>query len=256
MKRIKNAVFLFIFFAAGIVSAVPAVLYASEDFSRFNEMYRGEQYEEAYKGYAAGLAKDRNNPGLWYNAGNTLYRLNRPGDAVYAYAKAFSLAPRDGDIRFNLEYAMRQTGQAFIPEGTPRALYLMFYMFSDQELKALAAVFFWIAMLSACAATAFSDRVRRYSVRVSVIAFMVLMFSGGWIWARHYSQFSSSAAVITETGGLKLLSGPGENFRECASAPEGRIVRILSSSDDRYYEIGLAAEGISGWALKSGVKKL
>jgi hypothetical protein len=129
-------------------------------------------------------------------------------------------------------------------------------MFSDQELKALSAVFFWIAMLSACAATVFSDRVRRYSVRVSVIAFIVLMFSGGWIWARHYSQFSSSAAVITETGGLKLLSGPGENFRECASAPEGRIVRILSSSDDKYYEIGLAAEGISGWALKSGVKKL
>lgn len=256
MKKIKEAVFIFIFFAAGIISAVPAVLHAAEDFSKYNEMYRSEQYEEAYKGYAAGLAKDRNNPGLWYNAGNTLYRLKRPGDAVYAYAKAFSLAPRDGDIVFNLEYAMRQTGQSFIPEGTPRALYLMFYMFSGQELKALIIVFFWIAMLSACAAVIMPEKARKYSVRVSLIAFTALLFAGGWAWARHYSQFSSSAAVITEAGGLKLLSGPGENFRECASAPEGRIVRILSSSDDRYYEIGLAAEGISGWALKSGVKKL
>jgi len=229
---------------------------AHQDFSKLNELYRAENYEEAYKGYAAGLAKDRNNPKLWYNAGNALYRMNRLGDAVYAYSKSFLLNPRDGDVRFNLEYVMRQTGQAFVPEGTPKLLYVMFYLFSAAELKAIVIVLFWTTMLAACFCVMTQGKARRFSLRVMIIAFALLIANGGWAWARHYSQFSSSAAVITKPGGLKLFSGPGENFRECATAPEGRIVRILSGTDEKYYEIGLTAEGISGWALRNGVKKL
>ena len=250
----KKIIILFIFSMTFFVP-VKAIA-AHQDFSKLNELYRSEKYEEAYKGYAAGLAKDRSNPKLWYNAGNALYRMNRLGDAVYAYSKSFLLNPRDGDVRFNLEYVMKQTGQAFVPEGTPKMLYEMFYLFSTAELKAIIIVLFWAAMLAACLCIVSQGKVRRISMRVMIIAFALLIVNGGWAWARHYSQFSSSAAVITEPGGLKLFSGPGENFRECATAPEGRIVRILSSTDEKYYEIGLTAEGISGWALRNGVKKL
>ena len=228
----------------------------SDDFSSYNEMYRNEQYEEAYKGYAAGLAKDRRNPSLWYNAGNALFRMNRLGDAVYSYTQAFMLSPRNSDIRFNLEYAMRQAGQQFVPEGTPKGLYLMFYGLSGNELKALLIIFFWLGMASSCAALFIKGKSKRYVVRIAASMLVMLIPVGIWSIARSHSQFSSSAAVVTGSGGIKLLSGPGDNFRECAAAPEGRIVRILNSTDEKYYEIGLDAEGISGWALKSGVKRI
>ena len=254
----KKIIYLLAFacvFSAQILFA-PGISHADGSLAAYNELYRSEQYEEAYKNYAESLKKDIRNPVLWYNAGNALYRLNRHGDAVYSYLKAFMLAPRDADIRFNLEYAMRVTGQPFVPEGTPKSFYLLFYLFSGQEMKAMAIVFFWAAMAAACAALKLEGKAKKYSLRTCAAAFSLLAVIGGWAWARHYSQFSSSSAVITSSGGIKLLSGPGENFRECAAAPEGRIVRILSSSDENYYEIGLDAEGISGWAIKTGVKKI
>ena len=228
----------------------------ADDFSAYNEMYRNEQFEDAYKGYAAGLAKDRRNPGLWYNAGNALYRMNRIGDAVYAYTQAFMLSPRDSDVLFNLEYAMRQSGQALVPEGTPRSLYLLFYSLSRNELRTLIIVLFWLGMAAACAALLLNGKAKKYAMRTAICMLALLLPAAGWQLARNNSQFSASAAVVTNSGGIKLLSGPGESFRECAAAPEGRIVRILNSNDDRYYEIGLDAEGLSGWALKSGVKRI
>lgn len=251
---IRKLSFTFVF--AALAFAAPMFSMAAEDMSSYNELYRSEQYEEAYKGYASALAKDRGNPGLWYNAGNALFRLNRLGDAVYAYSNAFMLSPRDSDIRFNLEYSMRLTGQTFVPEGTPKALYLLFYLLSEYELKALLILLFWIGMSAAISVLCLKGKARSYAKRTAITVAAIFVLCGGWAWARNYSQFSSDTAVITSGGGIKLLSGPGENFRECASAPEGRIVRILNSSDDNYYEIGLDAEGISGWALKSGVKRI
>lgn len=251
---IKKLSFAFVF--AALTFAAPALSEAAEDLSSYNAMYRSEQYEEAYRGYAAALAKDRRNPGLWYNAGNALFRLNRLGDAVYAYSNAFMLSPRNSDIRFNLEYAMRLTGQTFVPEGTPKALYLLFYLLSEYELKALLILLFWLGMSAAILAICLKGKARSYAKNAAIAVAAAFVLCGGWAWARSYAQFSTDAAVVTSGGGIKLLSGPGENFRECAAAPEGRIVRILSSSDDNYYEIGLDAEGISGWALKSGVKRI
>jgi hypothetical protein len=73
--------------------------------------------------------------------------------------------------------------------------------------------------------------------------------------ARQAGTFSS-AGVVTRAGGTKMLSGPGENFKTYASAPEGRIIKILDTGDEAYYEIGLPKEAIKGWALKTDIEKL
>lgn len=248
MKKIF-IIFLLAFFSCS------AFVFADE-LKNYNELYRTEKYEEAYTGYASMLVAEQNNPKLWYNAGNALFKMERMGDAVYAYAKAFMLAPRNPDIRFNLEFAMRQTGQAFVSEGTPKALYLLFFALSDTELKAAIIVLFWFTVLAVCASIKLRGKKRLLAWRVFIVSAFLLLSVGSWAWARHYSQFSSGVAVITNIGGLKLLSGPGENFTEYATAPEGRLVRVLNEANKKYYEIGLEAEGISGWAVKSGVKKL
>lgn len=228
----------------------------ASDMAKYNELYKNDKYEEAYDGYASILKKDRNNPWAWYNAGNALFRLNRLGDAVYAYSKAFMLNPRNSDIRFNLEYSMRQAGQNFFPQGTPKSLYLMYYFLSDTELRALAILCFWIGMLGLAVFFSTENAVKKYSLRTAVITLTMCVCLGLWYFTRYNSQFGENTAVVTESGGMKLLSGPGENFKDYASAPEGMVLKVLNDSDTSYYEVGISAEGISGWVLKTGVKKL
>jgi len=83
----------------------------------------------------------------------------------------------------------------------------------------------------------------------------LLLLTLAWLGARQSSPFTG-AGVVTKAGGTRMLSGPGANFKTYASAPEGRIVKILDTGDEAYYEIGLPAEGIKGWALKTDVEKL
>ncbi|OGR81615.1 MAG: hypothetical protein A2X32_03595 [Elusimicrobia bacterium GWC2_64_44] len=233
-----------------------AAAYDRGELTEFNDMYRSGDYQEALDGYRQVIAREPSNQWGYFNAGNALYRLNRPGPAVYNYARAFMLDPRDGEIRANLEFALRQTGQTLVPEGAPAALHYAYYFVAEAELKALALLLFWLACLAGAAAFLLDgNKLGLAAGRASAGAALLLLLTLAWLGARQSSPFSS-AGVVTKAGGTLMLSGPGENFKTYASAPEGRIVKILDTGDEAYYEIGLPKEGIKGWALKTDVERL
>jgi tetratricopeptide (TPR) repeat protein len=233
-----------------------AAAYDLSEMAEFNDHYKNARYEDALDGYKKVIAKEPANPWGWYNAGNALFRLGRIGPAVYDYAKAFTLNPRSGDIRANLDFALRQTGQSLVPEGAPKALHYLYYLLSDGELKAAAILLFWLACFTGGAGFLLDGSgAGRAAGRASLAAAVLLVISLAWLGARQSSAFTS-AGVVTKAGGARMLSGPGENFKTYASAPEGRLVKILDSDDENYYEIGLPKEGIKGWALKTEVERL
>ncbi len=248
MKRL----FLFCILA----SALPAAAYDRGELEELNDAYKGGRYEEALEGYKAMTAAEPDNPWAYYNCGNALFRLNRMGPAVFYYAKAFLLDPRSPDIRANLDFAMRQTGQTLAPEGAPRILHYLYYLLSENEIKILTVILFWLACLAGAAGFLLDgSRPGKAAGGSSLAAAALLLLCLGWLAARQSSPFHE-AGVVTRPEGAKMLSGPGENFKTYASAPEGRLVRILDAADENYYEIGLPKEGIKGWALKTEVEKL
>ena len=233
-----------------------AAAYDRGELTEFNDLYRNGDYGDALDGYRQVIAKEPANQWGWYDAGNALYRMGRPGPAVYNYAKAFLLDPRDADIRANLDFALRQTGQTLVPEGVPASLHYVYYFISEAELKALALLLFWLACLAGAAAFLLDGSRRGAAAgRAAGAAALLLVLALAWLGARQSSPYTS-AGVVTKTGGTRMLSGPGANFKTYASAPEGRIVKILDTGDESYYEIGLPKEGIKGWALKTDVEKL
>ena len=236
--------------------AAPAAAFDRSELAELNDLYKNERYEEAYEGYAKVAAQEPANPAGWYNAGNALFRLNRQGEAVHSYAKAFRLAPRDADIRFNLEFALRQTGQTLVPDGVPRALHALYFLFSDRELRTAVILFFWLACLLGAAGFLLDGSPAASKCAVGAVAAAALCaVSLAWAGARLTSPFSGGAVVVKQ-GGTRLLSGPGENFKAYASAPEGQLVKILDDVDETYFEIGLTKEGIKGWAPRTDVKPI
>lgn len=243
-------------FACLLALPAAAAAYDLSELAEYNDHYKNARYEEALDGYRKVIAKEPANPWGWYNAGNAQFRLGRTGPAVFSYAKAFTLNPRSGDIRANLDFALRQTGQTLVPEGAPKALHYLYYLLSDGELKALAVLLFWLACLTGGAGFLLDGSAAGRAAGTSSLALAALLaLSLAWLGARQSSAFTA-AGVVTKAGGTRMLSGPGENFKTYASAPEGRLVKILDADDETYYEIGLAKEGIKGWALKTEVERL
>lgn len=227
------------------------------ELAELNDLYRSGQYQEALEGYNRIVAREPADQWAWFNAGNALFRMNRIGPAVHSYARAFLLDPRSQDIRANLDFALRQTGQSLVPEGAPAALHYAYYLLSESELKAFALLLFWLACLAGAASFLMDGHRWSPAVgRTAAAAGVLLLFTAAWLGARRAGSPFSSAGVVVKAGGTRMLSGPGDNFKTYASAPEGRLVKILDTGDLSYYEIGLPREGIKGWVLKTDIEKL
>ena len=243
-----------IFLALFAFFSVQAGAYDRSVLAEYNDLYKNGNYQAALEGYKEIAAKEPYNPYAFYNAGNAYFRLNKPGLAILYYGKAFRLDPRDPDIRTNLDFAMKHTGQIFVPEGTPKILHYLYYFFSDLELRAAATVSWWFAclLLSFYALKAGLRVKLRGALLTAGLVFACALL---WLIARSSSAFAS-AAIITAEGSAQLLSGPGENFKAYATLPEARLVKILDDTDDVYYEVGIPREGIKGWVKKTAAEKI
>ncbi|MCY3712815.1 MAG: tetratricopeptide repeat protein [Gemmatimonadetes bacterium] len=79
--------------------------------ARGNELYQQEKYDEALAAYEEALAEDGENPALHYNRGNALYRSDQYPTAVQAYTNALDgEAPVSGRARYNMGNSLYRMG--------------------------------------------------------------------------------------------------------------------------------------------------
>ena len=80
----------------------------SAAFYRGNLQYKGGSYKEAIESYESIREKGFENGVLYYNLGNSYFKDGQLGKAILNYERARRLAPRDGDLKSNYEFAVAQ----------------------------------------------------------------------------------------------------------------------------------------------------
>ncbi|MBI4423644.1 MAG: BatD family protein [Elusimicrobia bacterium] len=226
-------------------------------FGAAAERYRGGDYAGAAKLYEA-IAAER--PGLaaaHYNLANARFKEGAPhalGHAVAGYLRAWELAPRDPDVRHNLEFALSRAGETLIAPGTPRALFWLFHILSRAELLGLQWIGYWACLLLGSLfllAPASRERVKPWLF--AALAFWAAF--GAW-WSLRTLGSPGRLAVVLEPN-AEARSGPGRNFPVSFNAPEGRRVVILNDSGRgaigaaaREQGIDLAGRGAIGAAAR------
>ncbi|NET31908.1 MAG: tetratricopeptide repeat protein [Cyanothece sp. SIO1E1] len=79
------------------------------------EAYKNKQYTVAFDLYQGLIDEGHVSPALYYNMGNVCYRQSKLGLAILYYEKALKLAPRDQEIKGNLELAKSQQADQIDP---------------------------------------------------------------------------------------------------------------------------------------------
>ena len=82
---------------------VPASVAATE-VRQADSAYNKKDFQSALCHYQAAAQKDGVSSDLYYNMGNTYYRLNDLGHAVLNYRRALALDPSNEEARLNLEF--------------------------------------------------------------------------------------------------------------------------------------------------------
>ena len=93
----------------------------TELFEQANELYRGENYVEAIGIYekieASGLVSSE----LYYNLGNSYYKINKVAPSIYNLEKSLLINPQNKDAVNNLIFANRMTIDAI--EELPKTFF-------------------------------------------------------------------------------------------------------------------------------------
>ncbi|MFN0158194.1 MAG: tetratricopeptide repeat protein [Bacteroidota bacterium] len=95
---------LLICILAGAVSAVVAQT-PEQTFLEANQLYQQGKLQEAREQYERLRSAGLESAELYYNLGNTFYKLGNVARAILNYERALKLAPDDEDILFNLQLA-------------------------------------------------------------------------------------------------------------------------------------------------------
>lgn len=91
--------------ASAILSVVACFSVSAMSHAELGDSaYAKNAFAEALEFYNSALQSEGSSSNLYYNIGNTYYRLNDLGHAVISYERALKIDPSNADARTNLEF--------------------------------------------------------------------------------------------------------------------------------------------------------
>ena len=98
----KNIIFLLLLVANTLLAQS-----IDDDFYSANDFYKNEKFDKAIELYHQIESKGTISVELYYNLGNSYYKINKVGPAIYYFEKALKLDPTYEDAQNNLIFAKR-----------------------------------------------------------------------------------------------------------------------------------------------------
>ena len=221
---------------------------ADERFEQANEAYNEGLYDQALTGYSAIETEGLESSVLFYNMGNTYYKMKDYPHAILYYEKALKLDPSDEDTRVNLEIA----NLAVVDKINPIPQSFLKRWWNSLRAAFPADGWAWLgvalfALLLACLFVFLMSRrtgLRKAGFFVGLVALVCLAFSVVFaIESQRRLTRQNEAIVMTPT--VTVKSSPSTESVDLFVLHEGTKVWILDSARDRN-KIRIA-DGSVGW---------
>ena len=210
--------------------------------------YIKEDYAAAIQIYEA-LLKNGEASEVYYNLGNSYYKIGEIAKAVLNYERALLLNPGNSDIRFNLELARSKTVDKVIPSSK------MFFVTWTQSLintmseKAWAhtGIIMFILMILALSLFIFGKRVVLKKVGfISAIFFFLVTILANIFASEQKSELINHDNAIIMAPSVTVKSTPNQSGTDLFILHEGRKVIIKDNTMKEWKEIKLE-DGNVGW---------
>lgn len=248
----KKILMLIIFIATSINSQE-----VKESFDLANDLYKNERYSEAIDAYKKIESKGFISPELYYNLGNSYYKLNKVGPSIYYFEMALKLNPKNDDVKNNLVFAKRLALDNI--EELPKSI---FQKINENYLQKLSYNEWSILSVAFCILGSLlflffyysynSSKKRLYFI-LSFISF-ILFISSLFITYNQYQYSKNNKIAIVFSEEAEIMNAPTLNSEEIFKLHEGTKIVVLDSIDN-WMKIKIA-DGKQGWIISNEVKLL
>lgn len=222
-----------------------------------NLEYSSGYYDHALELYLSVVDQGYASAGLYYNIGNTYYKLNHIPEAILYYERALKLAPQDENIIFNLEHAQKRTIDKI--ESIPELFYERWFrsvlnLHNADGWGRLSILFLFLAAALAAAFLLLSLRWQRAASFYLSVLFAVLSLSTlSLAFVQHYQRTTKTEAIIFAPS-VAVKSSPSEASVDLFVIHEGTKVRITDQMGE-WYEVRIAS-GSMGWLKSEALEKI
>ena len=191
-----------------------------QDFEKANQQFDSEKFSEAEVRYNSIVQSGHYSPEVFYNLGNTEFRLKKSGEAILNYERALALSPNLPEALANLTYVRDLTGAKIPPQTWQSRIIAGFDVNIYSWIAVIAA---WIVIF---AITAILLKLRPDNRVPWFIATCSLVVLGYALFAIYQSQQDNELAIVTSKS-AEARFAPADNSTLAATLPEGSRVWVL-----------------------------
>ena len=239
------------FLIGSLIVLFPGTLCAqdpSELFSKGNQLYQQGKYAEAREVYLPLLKNGYESGELYYNLGNTDYKMGLIAEAILSYERGMRLLPNDEDLQHNLQLANLLTADRIEPAPI---LFIWDYwdglkgMFSGPGILWVTnGMLYLFAAMGLLVVLARSYALRKTAVIAAAIAGILFLFSLVVCIAR-VSDLSRDDQAIVMGEIVTIKNSPDAASSDAFVLHSGVKVRITDRVSS-WVKIKLA-DGKVGW---------
>ena len=217
-------------------------------FEKANQAYKKGKFQDALSLYKKISESGEESPALYYNTGNTCYRLQQYPLAILYYERALKLDPGNDDILFNLKIANQKIPDRI--EVMPKTFFQRWFdaatnAFSSFQWSIVLFVLLTI-MLGCIAVYLFTRQVSLKKTSFWLSALLVLFFAVSVFLARkQYIQTSHQHSAVLFTTSVNVKSSPDEKGNDLFVLHAGTKVQVTDQLGE-WREIRIA-NGAVGW---------
>jgi tetratricopeptide (TPR) repeat protein len=257
----KALIILLIFnFPFSILNSLHAADNSSEQLLRAqlaDSAYRIADYEQAASLYEEVLASGFDSPDLYYNLGNTYYRLDRFGLAILNYERALRLKPSMSDAKENLAIANSKT-QDRITE-LPRLFIVRWVDSLCTSVTPHAWRIVWLVLIVLLGVAILllrwgSNTELRKAGLVGSIVTAVILVATTLLLIGSTKRYNAHDQAIVMEQAIIVKSSPEQQSVDKMLLHEGTKVDVLEELSG-WYKIRIA-DGTTGWCSSTSIERI
>jgi hypothetical protein len=198
------------------------------EMAAVNQLYEDGNFAEAALRYQALVDAGVEDGRLYYNLGNTYFKMNDLGRAVLNFRRAQRLLPRDGDVVANLRLARDQTLDRIESEnkGATVDLFRNLIYSTTLDEAAVAALVLWVVLCGLGVGAILWQQWRRILLMlasgITLLLFSVLLS----VAIRSWDERGQPPAVVVADE-VAVHSGPGDGYLTEFTLHAGAEVRVV-----------------------------
>jgi tetratricopeptide (TPR) repeat protein len=220
---------------------------ADNAFETANKLYEQGKYSAAAAEYEKLIAAGKVSEALFFNRGNALFKMGQLGRAIASYRQAQLLAPRDADVRENLQF-VRTRARGGSMYRAPRWRTLMANL-SVNEWTLLTAAALWVVFIL----LAVRERRRdlKDQLRDGILFAGVAAVAFGICLGITINSLYFTNPAIVVAGEVEVRNGPLDEAPGVFKVRDGAELEVLDQKDG-WYQVIDPAQRI-GWLRQDEV---